>query len=174
VEAIMAVDSQMQRLKIKNEKADKIGEDALLEEAIKLAAAEKKLLKALEKCNHGYNPPSSKDNDRCFMFVTTYIEVAFPSDGTLGVHEVLKATANIFPRVWDNEKNELELIKTFCLSRGVEAILEGNIEMAQCVAYVANHLEGWIHLLHGTKAVVECMKLAELIGADEHTLVSFF
>jgi hypothetical protein len=52
----------------------------------------------------------------------------------------------------------------------------GGIEMARFDAFIANHLEQIIEIkLSKTKdVVVDTTKLAELIDADEHTLVSYF
>jgi hypothetical protein len=41
-------------------------------------------------------------------------------------NEVMATTEKKFPGVWKNDK-KLELIKSFCLSRGAENILEGGI-----------------------------------------------
>ena len=52
------VESQMQGLKVNNSKQDNEDEDALLEAAINLAAAEREDLDATdaEKCDHGFVP----------------------------------------------------------------------------------------------------------------------
>ena len=57
------LDSEMQRLKIGKQQADE--DDALLEEAIKLAAVEEQEMKAKDKenCTHGYNPSSTFRHD---------------------------------------------------------------------------------------------------------------
>jgi hypothetical protein len=94
---VVAVDSQMQRLKIKSEQAE---EDALLEEAIKLAAAETKELKAVETCKHGYSPRSGREHDRCGVFVATFIDEISPYPNTNLLLEAAIATEKRFPGVW--------------------------------------------------------------------------
>jgi len=86
-------------------------------------------------------------------------------------NEVTAATEKKCPGVWRNEK-KLELIKSFCLSRGAEYILEGDIDMARSDAFTAKFLEQVN--LRRTKALVDILKVVELLRADEHTLVSYF
>ena len=72
-----SLEAQTQRLKIGNQKND----DAFLEEAIKLAAAEKKELKAEKKkadkllmaqqCKHGCDPLS--EGSECIGFISTFL-----------------------------------------------------------------------------------------------------
>jgi hypothetical protein len=65
------LDSQMQRLQIAGKQGD---EDAmLLEEAIQLAAAEKKETEKKEKenCTHGYNPSSRSQERFCRDYMST-------------------------------------------------------------------------------------------------------
>jgi hypothetical protein len=66
---VVAINSQMQRLKINKAVLD--DDDAFLEEAIQLAAAEEEELKALEKCRHGYSPRSSREHNYCDIFALT-------------------------------------------------------------------------------------------------------
>jgi hypothetical protein len=178
---VVAINSQMQRLKI--DKAVLDDDDAFLEEAIQLAAAEEEELKALEKCRHGYSPRSSREHNYCDMFSDTFVEefccchYLDPVRGTGNIfHKVMAVTEKIFPGVWWNEK-KLELFILFCLSQGAEYILKGAIDMARCDAVTANLLEPWIDvMLRRTKAeVLVGAKLYELFSADEHTLlVSYF
>jgi hypothetical protein len=170
VEAIVAVDSQMQRLKIDKDAQ----EDAFLEEAIKLAAAETKLLKGLEKCNHGYSSRSPREHSRCDLFACTYVDALFAATANNLFHEAETATEKIFPGVWENTE-KLELIKSYFLFHGAEAVLHGDTEMAQQLAFVANYLEQWVSAkLRRTKVVKDPAKGVELLRADEHTLVRFF
>jgi hypothetical protein len=144
---------------------------------MQLAAAEKKELKALEKCRHGYSPRSSREHNDCDIFAATFVEVCFrESDRDIATmyNEVMAATEKHFPGVWKNDK-KLELIKSFCLSRGADYILKGAIDMAQYDAFTSNLLEQLIDVsLRRTKAVFDPVKLVELLRADEHTLVSYF
>jgi len=166
-------------------------EDAFLEEAIKLAAAEKKELKAAAEkketmkysviyggnkcCNHGFFASSLEEHNRCEVFAATYLEVLFadgPKDWAF--HEGAAATEKIFPGVWRNTE-KLELIQSYFLSHGADAVLDGDIKMARFDAFAAIYLEQWIDdFLDGTRKVTVPAKLVELLRADEHTLVSFF
>jgi len=170
---VVAVDSQMQRLKIQNEN-EQADEDAFLEEAIQLAAAEKKGLKMMEKCRHAYPARSSREHTFCEVFLTTFIELALQSDDTSGVDAAMTATEAKFPGVWKNAE-KLELIKSLCFSLGAATILVEEIEGAQCFAFAANYMEQWVDVtLHRTKAVLDPAKCVELLEADENTLVSYF
>jgi hypothetical protein len=94
-------------------------------------------LKALEKCRHGCSPRSDREHNDCDIFAATFVEVYFrESDRDIDTmyNEVMATTEKKFPGVWKNEK-KLELIKSFCLSRGAENILEGAIDMAQYDAF---------------------------------------
>jgi len=182
VEATMvAVDSQMQRLKI--DTIDKDAQDQDEKHFWRRPSNLPRLKKKALKCNHGYSPRSSKENDRCVKFAAAFMEVAFPSNCTLTVgairnlfsEESEEATEKIFPGAWKNAE-KLELIKSHFLSHGVEVVLGGDIEMAGRLAFVASHLEQWIDvMLQRAKAVPEVLKAIELlVHSDEHTIVSFF
>ena len=70
------IDSQMQRLKIADEEQAEADEEAaFLEEAIKLAAVEKKEIEKREKenCTHGYNPSSRSEERLCEGYMQTFI-----------------------------------------------------------------------------------------------------
>jgi hypothetical protein len=130
---------------------------------------------ALEICKHGYSPRSGREHDRCGVFAEKFTAVLFAADGPNNLFlEAMVATEKLFPGMWKNAE-KLELIKSFCLSRGAEAALHGDINRAHFDAFAAKYLEQWIDVeLRRTKAVTGSMKLAELLTADEHTLVRFF
>jgi len=112
------------------------------------------------------------------MFATTFVKELFrDSDRRILnkiLNEVIAATEKKCQGVWRDEK-KLELIKSSCLSRGAENILEGAIDMARYDAFASDYLEQWTDFeLLRTKSVFDPLKLAELIDADEHTLVIFF
>ena len=174
--AMVAVDSEMQRLKIDEAALD--DEDKLLEDAMKLAAAEKVLMMAFEKCRHGYLPRSSKEGNYCDRFATAFLsESSRGYDSYWSMDKTLKksmaATKKQFPGVWRNQE-KLELSKSFCLARGAINILIGEIGRARCAAFAANFMEQWIDItLSRTKTEFDLPKLIELLNADEHTLVSY-
>lgn len=173
---MVAVDSEMQRLKIDEAALD--DEDKLLEDAMKLAAAEKEEMKAFEKCRHGYLPRSSKEHNYCDRFASTFLwesSRGWKSDWSMDkiLKKSMAATKKQFPGVWRNQE-KLELSKSFFLAGGAECILKGKNGLARCSAYAANFMEQWIDItLSRTKTEFDLLKLMELLNADEHTLVSY-
>ena len=164
--------SEMQRLKIGEQKGD---EDALLEEAIKLAAVEEQEMKVEEKenCTHGYNPSSRIQKKVCENFLNLFRK-SYHSKLTLRVHgnvasiaiEACKTALDSFLNVL--AKNGIKSnnhIMSFCLAEGTKNILDGKSHDAGLCAVLA--------LCHMKRD--PCLsKLVELIDGDEHTLVQFF
>ena len=81
-----------------------VGNETFLEEAIRLAAAEKKELEAAEKCNHGYSPRSYKEHKRCCLFAREYLDALYDDNPNNFVHAVEAAKEKIFPGAWKDEK----------------------------------------------------------------------
>ncbi len=78
------LDSEMQRLRIDKQQAGD-EDDALLEEAIKLAAVEEQEMKEKEKenCTHDYNPSSIFQARFCEDFLKTFTESYHSAINTL-------------------------------------------------------------------------------------------
>lgn len=181
------LDSQMQRLQIEGKQQAHDDEDALLEEAIKLAAAEKKDIEEKEKanCKHGYNPSSSSQDRLCtdYMrkFMTSLHAAKQRGEGmeeciTSAFAETTMEMCKTFPLT----KSAIKCIISWCLADGVKLILEGIENNARLVAVVATYLELLIVCTTNLSDSVDFVrrgkitKLNELMAVDEHTVVQFF
>jgi len=192
------LDSLMQRLRISNENPD--DEDALLEEAIRLAEAEKGEIEAAAKnekvestvkcfdstvpCSHGF--VMSTKWFVCGAFVESFmVQFNAGCDATSslfdGFDNVYEKTKTKYADVW-NDATMLESVISFLLSTGTDLILEG--KNARFHAMNAIFLEHWgknkVHntppqpTLNWGNKLAEWSKLTELLRSDDHTLVSFF
>ena len=162
-------------------------EDALLEEAINLAAAEREQLEATakndeenneERCNHGFSPWPR--GHVCGRFISSLVRefIARSRDGhsTLDIFmEAHKATQK-YTAVWKNP-DMIELVMSHFLAEGASAILQENDDIARQSATFAIGLEQFRDTLTGNIDVRRSYgKITELTSdtCDEHTLVSFF
>jgi hypothetical protein len=186
-------DAQMQRLKIDEDfQSD---DDALLEKAIKLAAAEKSALEAaaaeqektskrlVEKhsngdgCNHGFVTTDDLSIiDPCIIldFAKTFTS-AFVGEKLLGesLRAAEKVTREKYPEVW-NDSSKLNLVKSLFLFNGTQEVLKGDIYGARSYASLARYFEEHIAVyLHKRKVTMDATKMLELMRGDEHTLVKY-
>jgi hypothetical protein len=170
---VETLDSQMQRLQIAGGKQEDNDEEALLEEAIKLAAAEEKEIeeKRKENCDHGYNPSSPSEEHFCqdFMehFMTCFINFSEGDTISEAFHSVEAKITN---------SPNIECIKSCFFADGAKLILDGNYDDARLHATLAKcfiMVRGMVSSLHHSLAV-DVVKMMELIDADEQTLVQFF
>jgi hypothetical protein len=164
------LDSQMQWPQIEGKQQADDDEDALLEEAIKLAAAEKKDIEEKERanCKHGYNLSSFQERlleDFMDAFMTSCNDKP-PSGG-----EIMDYLYEAFVSTDQKHANQMlknvEAIQLSRLADGTKFILDGNYTDARIAAVVFSYLLE----LTGTPSVAQ---LRELCSADEHTLVQFF
>jgi len=176
--------SQMQRLQITNDNPN--DDDALLEQAIKLAASEKGELEATARndevnntvqCYHGFVLLAK--GDVCQTFVKSFIDefdVGCKKSSNLigGFENVYETMKTKYAEVW-NDPDKVKVVASSFLCDGTNLILEGKCDLARCVAMYASFLEQWVAItIHKTQASCDWGKLAELFTADEHTLASFF
>ena len=181
-----ALDSQMQRLKIHEQQADD-EEEALLEEAIKLAAAEKKEIDekenekmAKENCSHGYNLSPSQERF-CGDFMNEFMKLyeSHPSSNMLLRQlDSFGGTQQKFQKEM-GEKSNVRCIKSFFLAAGTRNIIDANYDTARFNASCAQVFSSFMALMRQGPEFVEkdpkkLSKLAELQIADEHTLVQFY
>ncbi len=165
--------SEMQRLKIGEQKGD---EDALLEEAIKLAAVEEQEMKLKEKenCTHGFNPSSRFQKEGCEdvmkLFRKSYhseltLRGDKPCDWLNSAAHACRTALDINTNVLS--KNGIGAIKlfSFCLAEGTKNILDGKSDDARLCAVLALYMKRDFAIFQ---------KLIELLDGDEHTLVRFF
>ena len=175
-----SLDSQMERLKI-DDKQQADDDDALLEEAIKLASAEKKELEKKEKenCTHGYNPSPSEARfceEFLQLFRSEYKAAEQRGDGPLGcLTAAFIAAAEKYPSMMC-EKTNMECIQSRCLADGTKLILDGNYNQARLAATFAKYFEVFdgVIALQQPNTTANLSKMVELFYADEHTLVQFF
>jgi len=178
----------MERLNI-----DDDTEVALLDEAIKLAAAEKEALesRAVEEeksftivtrqsrtiqCYHGYVP--GEDHFIIDNFVKTFLSGFNSLGGETYVGEHInvahQATREQHPEV-GNDYCKMKLVLSLFLFQGTQAVLEGRIGDARSFAAVAFYLEDYItfHFEDEANDVFDAVKQLELLIADQHTLVKY-
>ena len=185
-------DAQMQRLKIGGDdfQAD---EDAALEEAIKVAAAQKEALDAAnaenekaitkkatnliiraDQCRHGYFVTDEHVivEDFTNTFVAGYSSIAAGAIIGDAFRTATKATKEKYPEWWV-DSSKMKQVISLLLFNGTQQVLDGDIKSAQCFASIACYLEEYTAFILQTKATFAPTKSAELICADEHTLVKY-
>ena len=188
-----APDAQiMQQLKIDDDEAD---EDTFLEEAIKLAAAEKEALKAAEKeekkafkrtitlnnnnCMHGFDTHGDPEKARRVVeFCEEYLDAFYSTTGStvlaVGIKTANELTGEKFDDVWYNLP-EMELVVSCFVTCATDEYLKGEIMSARVRAAIANYFESIVCFMLQTKNknIADTTKMTELTIADEHTLVKY-
>ena len=174
------LDSEMQRLKIGEQKGDEDDVEAMLEEAINLAAVEKQEIEEKEKenCTHGYNPSSIFQARFCEDFLKTFLESYYASTRRNSRDDRLKSftvafrdassAATMTTNISRNKSNSAQCIK-FCLAEGTKFILDGNSDDARLCAVLALEMKS-----AEAAELPDDQKMLELLDGDEHTLVQFF
>jgi hypothetical protein len=166
----------MQRLRIgKKQAGDE--DDALLEEAIKLAAVEEKEMKVKEKenCTHGYDSSSIFQARICEDYLKVFTEGyhAALDDNTIpGRLDCIAKGFSTARMKYTNELKQeyyLERLKSYSFAEGTKFILDGNYDGARVCAIVALQMKVLCAV-----TVPDAQKCDELSDADEHTLVQFF
>ena len=199
--AVNGIDSEMQRLQISNNKRknskDDEGEDALLEAAINLAAAEREELEAAakndevnnsEECHHGFIVSTPK-NHVCAAFFESFANeynARYESEHMYQLFQnTYEATKTKFAEVW-NDSDTMQRVASHFILHGTNDILEGKHHAASRNAMCSNFFEQWAAaVVYLNKIQASCdwdkfdkfchwPKLFELFMGDEHTLVSFF
>ena len=174
------IDSEMQRLKIGEQKGDEDDVEAMLEEAIKLAAIEEQEMKVKEKqnCTHGYNPSSIFQARFCEDFLKTFLESYYASTRRNSRNNRVGSAIDAFRTAVDNSITTTnvardlcnnECINPFCLAEGTKFILDGNSDDARLCAVLALVMKSIT-----AAELPSQQKEFELVDADEHTLVQFF
>ena len=193
------LDSQMQRLQIADkQKADADDEDAMLEEAIQLAATEKQEIEKKakemeleekkeekENCKHGFHPSSRSHEHFCKDFMQTVMDLLnFASitcpgsehDDPLGWFMKAFDAAAEKHISWMCFNSHIIMLKSCFLAEGTKCILGGNSDDARIQAKITQFLEGVIATSKkvGSYSELDFTKMEELGVADEHTLVQFY
>jgi hypothetical protein len=179
----------MQGLKVGDD--TEANDDALLEEAIKLAAAEKEEMdaaaaeqeeqskKMAEKqgdgCDHGY--VKTEDHrmivDLANTLMSGYISVGADADMGDRLEAADKATREKYPEMSYDYSNLKQVVPYF-IANGTQKVLEGKNNVARFFASLACYCEECIAAkLHKTKTAMDATKTLELMFADDHTLVKY-
>jgi hypothetical protein len=183
VEQKGTLNSEMQRLKIGEQQGD--DDDALLEEAIKLAAVEKQEIEEKEKenCTHGYNPSSKFQARYCEDLLKTFKESYYASTRGSRYADRLNSAFDAFDNAFNNamsmstsakqRKSDAKYANPCCLAEGTKFILDGKSDDARVCAILTIFVKSTID--PERELVPDRQKLLELLGdIDEHTLVQFF
>eukprot|EP00984_Skeletonema_dohrnii_P006572 scaffold2353_cov93-Skeletonema_dohrnii-CCMP3373.AAC.3 len=182
------LETQMERLNIGGD-----SEASFLDEAIKLAAAEKEALesRAVEEeksftidirqshtiqCYHGYVPGEDHFiiNDFVKTFVSGFNSRWGEAYGGEHIHVAHRATREQYPEV-GNDYFKMKLVLSLFLFQGTQAVLEERIGDARSFAAIAFYLEDYITFSFENEAndVFDAVKQLELLIADQHTLVKY-
>jgi hypothetical protein len=164
-------------------------DDAFLEEAIVLAAAEKKALDAAaakkakeridgSKCKHGYDPSLIEErfcNNFMVKFMNAYNTSRKRFGGDRSLAEAFDNTLGKPCPKGPKEIATMERAASFCLSVGTQNVLDGYDDRArQDASFGCFFLEIIPTVMLGTKDQLDWPKIIELHDADEHSLISFF
>ncbi len=175
------LNSEMQRLKIGEEKGDEDDVEAMLDEAIKLAAVEEQEMKVKEKenCTHGYNPSSIFQARFCEDYLKTFMEGYYTSTreggnnpldrlGAANAALVAAVTRSIRDHTAyiSRDLSHKQRVNPCCLAEGTKFILDGKSDAARLCAVLALYMK--------TSKAPNIQKILELLDGDEHTLVQFF
>ena len=130
---------------------------------------------ALSKmCKHGW-PSLSADEGKIFEdFINAYIDAFLSQDDLGGSFDTAhQATIDEYADVYTSK---LDTVISILLANGTQLILgRGNHDKAKLYASMASYFEEIVAVgFRGGEAIVSLAKPAELFGADDHTLVSFY
>ena len=181
------LDSEMQRLKIGDKQADEDDVEAMLEQAIKLAAVEEQEMKGKEKemkvgekenCTHGYNHPSSRFQARyCENYLKSFTE-SFHNASRNSRRDRLQSALDAFKTAHDTSakttkvsrnRSNFECINLCCVAEGTTFILDGKSDDARLCAVLALYIKRTT-----ADELPDPQNMIELLDGDEHTLVQFF
>ena len=175
-------DKQMERLNI-----DDDTEVALLDEAIKLVAAEKEALKAAiaekeetAKKNQGcchVCVPTLEDVRVALGFGETFVMALDSVKEQVDIWKLFavarEATRVKYPEVCADPA-KLKMLVSFHLYMATQSVLEGEMIVAKTYAAMAFHLEECLAIsFDKTRATLTGAKLLELQSGDDHTLVQY-
>ena len=189
---VETVELRMQRLQINND--GKNDEDVLLEEAINLAAAQRKQIEAqrkkievaakndednkIQRCNHGFVPLPRVHV--CSRFIQAFLREFSASRRNNDIQRFMdahKATLR-YDGVWRDQGN-LEYVISYFVAKGADAILEEKDDIiARQSAVHAIGFENFRDTMIGNdpRVIRNCSNFTESStgSCDEHTLVSIF
>ena len=170
--AMDSLDAQMEKLKIGGNDSQAYDEAAMLEEAIKLATAEKKKLES-EDCTHGYVP--GEDHPDVADFAEALVNGFLSVDAdSIFVVKLNAAVTTVPKEAWDDTA-KLELVLRSFLAIGTHLVLnnEDSVPSARDFAFLAFFIQKRVESLHGGDEPFPMGKLIDLFKCDEHTLVKY-
>ena len=179
-----SLDTQMEQMKIDEDSQTNMDEDALLEEAIKLAAAEKEEMDAaaaekeeeqLKVCHHGNAVETKELVYFINLFTKSFSSKAFRRGGSdllTSIEVAIDAVVEKYPNVW-NDPSKLKLVASYFLSNGTHYVLQGDFDMARCFAVIAGHFETGAAYKSGEEFNLDTHAATILEVKDERTLVKY-
>ena len=180
--------AKSRKAKEEREAIEVADEEALLEKAINLAAAERKKLEAtakndeenkVERCDHGFSPLPRGHVCELFIrsFVREYRYSASNKNSTIGRLSDASQATQKYTAVWSNP-DMLKHVMSHFLAEGTNEILEERDDIARHSGVLAIYFEQVRDQLTGnnTSAFKKTSNAAVLSSdiCDGHTLVSFF
>ena len=126
-----------------------------------------------QQCRHGCPSLSTDEKKICLEFIDAFI-AAFNSQEDVGgsFTTATQATAIEYADVYSSK---LDTVVSMFLASGTQRILDGDNRQAQQYAALACYYEEYMAVtVLKTKAIVNTIKVTELLRADDHTLVSFY
>jgi hypothetical protein len=130
-------------------------------------------------CRHGLEL-ESREERICLEFVKAFLDALKAhiraGDNDIGSSLVgaTDATKEKFASVW-NDLAMMEDVTSFCVTKGAQAILDGEEGAIRFNAFVACYFEQFIAVfIEETQPFVDMTRIAELQWADMNTMVNYF
>ena len=146
------------------------------EESVEAQMQQLRISAAILNCWHGMIFPYEAGNEICLDFINAFAAAFHSKDMVAGqgpftaaYHATIDKYANVY-------SSKLDTVISMLLSRGTKCILDGgeNNRVAQLFASFASYFEDYMVVrVHKSKAP-NISKKFELLGADDHTLVSYY
>ena len=125
-------------------------------------------------CKHGCDALLPDDQKICEDFIAAFTAVCRSSQSGDLVERFStaeNATKNEYPSVYSSK---LDTVVSILLCSGTEYILKKDKQAAGVAAMYASYFEEYIAVrVHETKATVNWTKTFEMLGGDDHTIVSY-
>ena len=155
-----------------------VGANQRQEESVE-AQMERLIINAVSQklCTHGCPSLSPGEVTFCQDFIDSFTAVflslsAEKVDAKKALHAATEATLEVYEEIY---ASKLDTVISIFLCNGTQALLDGNNGRAQLHSMIACHLESFMAVTwHKTVTMANVTKLADLISADDHTLVSYY
>ena len=123
------------------------------------------------QCWHGLvqSSLSRRDIEICNEFIDAFIPAFFSQKCFTTAYD---ATKDEYADVYDSK---LDTVISLLLANGTQFIIDGDNSRTHLYAFLSCFFEEWIAVdVRKTKGKVSVTKAFELLGADDHTLVSYY